>query len=467
MSRVPLRWLLLGSVLGAIAIAFTAFAVYLDSVERANRMADIDSELVRAERALEVRPVPGRGQPPPRDAEAAAALEENEEQLLASPPIRVLLDDNSDVIQSSVETLPFEIGALDGLELVSGPTTLAEDRFRVRVSETPNGSVSVTALSLEEYDAAATRFRTTLAAGGGVILAVVAVVLWVLTAFLARPVTRMADVANRIASGELDQPVGEPSGARETAELAVDLERMLDRLRAALAEANGSRQRTERLLADMAHEIRTPLTALKGYSDLYAKGMLAEVEDVDRAMTRIGSESQRLTDLANGMLRLARHDSEPAEMCHVEISPLIEGVADDLRAAYPHHDLQVELSGSDHWVIGEAGRLQQAFLNLTSNAFHHSPPGAAVKLLVDRDDTDVVVRVVDRGPGVSAEDRDEIFSPFFRADTARHRSGQSGAGLGLSLVRQIVEDHHGTVDLEETSGGGATFLVTLPGVPAV
>ncbi len=320
----------------------------------------------------------------------------------------------------------------------------------------------MTALSLEDYDAAATRFRTALAIGGAVILLLVAVVLWILTGRLARPVTRMAEVANRIASGHLDEPVGKPSGARETADLAIDLDRMLARLRSALMDANQSRDRTERLLADMAHEIRTPLTALKGYSDLYAKGMLAETKDVDRAMARIGDESQRLTELANEMLRLARNDEEPGEAEAVDVSRLVGRLAEDMQAAYPAHSIEAVLSDGDHMVLGIPGKLYQALVNLGSNACNHSPEDLPVSIAVAWESENVVVRVVDRGPGVDPEDRAELFSPFYRSDSARHRSGQHGAGLGLALVRQLVEEHSGIVQIEDTAGGGATFAVRLP-----
>lgn len=98
--------------------------------------------------------------------------------------------------------------------------------------------------------------------------------IWFVTGYLVRPVAEMAATANRIAEGHLDSEVPPPAGARETADLAVDLEEMIARLRAAIDEANDERRAMERFLADMAHEIRTPLTALKGYSDLYRNGML-------------------------------------------------------------------------------------------------------------------------------------------------------------------------------------------------
>ena len=213
----------------------------------------------------------------------------------------------------------------------------------------PDGRrTSVTALSLDGVDAAAAAFQRALALGGGVILLLVAAVIWLLVRSLARPIIGITAVATRIADGhldtDLDTDLDAPTRSREIAELNDALERMLTRLRSTLeereqfaAEATRARDDMQHFLADMAHELRTPLTALKGYSDLYAGGMLESAGDVDRAMSRIGSESERLYRLADDMLRLARDGAsdDPTEL--VDVATIAAGVVDDLRAAYPDH----------------------------------------------------------------------------------------------------------------------------------
>ena len=304
MKRLSLRWVLLWSVLGAITIAFAVFAVFLDRVEQVSRLDDIDTELVRAERTGPAPPqvnAPDRAPPPPDVGVDAGVIES---------PIQLILDADGAVVVSSGVSNPFSPTMLATLADSDGNVTTPDPRFRVRTTRTADGSPVLTALSLEGFDAAVARFRVALVVGGGVILVLVAAMLWVLTGWLTRPLTRMAGSARRIAAGDLETPVGVPTGARETADLAVDLDLMVGRLHSALGEANRSREATERLMADMAHEIRTPLTALKGYSDLYAQGMLDDQSDVDRAMARIGSESERLNALANSMLQLAYEPTE-------------------------------------------------------------------------------------------------------------------------------------------------------------
>ena len=222
---------------------------------------------------------------------------------------------------------------------------------------------------------------------------------------------------------------------------------------------NSNRQ----LLANASHELRTPLTALKGYSDLYAKGMLETSGDVDRAMSRIGSESERLSTLANAMLQLAQDGTAQPEIADFDVAAVVEEVVADLRAAYPDHRIEFDIDRSRPLMVsGSRDRLQQAVLNLGSNACHHNPPGETIAITARLQTGAIRISVADNGPGVDPNDRDRIFLPFFRSDAARNRDGQHGAGLGLALAQQIAEQHHGTLSVESTPGGGATFILAIP-----
>ena len=457
MSRFSLRWVLLGTVLGAITLAFTVFAVYLDRVEQVNRLDDIDTDLVRAERAALGPPgVDGSERvPPPGDGGA--------DLIAADLPVELVLDADGEVVASPGVPSPFSPATLASLAMADGNQTTSDPRFRVRITETTDGSVVVTALPLDGFDTAVGRFRVALIAGGGVILGLVAATLWVLTGWLTRPLSRMAESARGIAAGDLETPVGLPAGTRETVELTVDLDLMVGRLRGALDEANRSREASERLLADLAHEIRTPLTALKGYSDLYAQGMLGATSDVDRAMSRIGSESERLNALANTMLQLADERTGDLEVEEFDLAQLAEEVATDLRAAYPDQQLELRVDQLGlHRMRGSRDRMQQAILNLGANACHHTALGTTIDIAVARQSEALQLTVADHGPGIDPADGDRIFLPFYRSDEARSRDGQDGAGLGLALVRQIAEQHYGSASVDSNPAGGATFTLTIP-----
>ncbi len=237
LRRLSLRSLLLAAVLGTMTIGFVALAVYIDRIERENRMDDIDVELVRAERSG-LQPEAGDLRAPtqaPPDTEDA--------ELSIVPPVQLLVRDGTAVAAANGVQNPFDATTLATLVAVDGTQTVDEPRYRVRTTTNPAGDVVVTALPLDEFDDAVGRFRVALAAGGGVILALVTIVLWAVTGYLARPVTRMAATANRIAEGHLDTAVDPPSGSRETAELSLDLHVMLTRLRTALDEATEAPRR--------------------------------------------------------------------------------------------------------------------------------------------------------------------------------------------------------------------------------
>ena len=476
---MPLRWVMLLPTLVTFAVGFGAFAVYIDSVESANRLADIDDELVRAERVTTVGGVV-RPDPTPDDDLPAADGTDDVDGVEGGdgddggdgvdPPVQIRLAPDGDLISTGASTNPFSDEVLSEISQRSGVFTVDEPRFRVNVSVEPDGTIVVTALSLDLLDQSLADFRRTLFGGGAVILVLVAAVVWLLTVRSVKPVTRMATTAVRIADGELQTGVDPPTGSRETAELAAALDLMLARLRSTIDDredaarsAAEARDAMRRFLADMSHELRTPLTALKGYSDLHAGGMLDDPGALDRAMSRIGDESERLNGLVTDMLQLAR-EAPPAETSErFDAAVVVAVVAEDLRVAQRPLDVQVDVSPDARThIVGNPTRFHQAVLNVGSNACRHAATATPVRFVVRSTDTDLVVEVVDHGPGVDPAEADKIFLPFYRPEASRGRDGRGGAGLGLAISGQIIERHHGTIIVRPTPGGGATFVITAP-----
>lgn len=475
-----MRRVVLIPVLITVALGFTAFAVFADRFERQSRMEDIEQELVRAETGAvaRLRPAPrgpagGPDRPTGPIPEAAAEPEQlDSAELLETQgseqvPVSLVLSDSGQVLVNFGGVNPFSDGELQDLASRSGLLTLRD--YRIKLLEQPDDAVVVTALSLEATNDAAADFRRALFVGGALILALVAGALWFLTSWLVRPVRKMADSVSQIASGNLDTSI-DAAGSSEMVHLAGDvnvmvatLKQSIDESRAHADEATAARAEMQRFLADLAHELRTPLTALKGYSDLYANGMMDPDGGLDRAMLRIGSESDRLHRLADGMLQIARGDAGQSAPEVVDICVVTAEVVADLRAAFPDHtiDLQMTPQHGQH-VLGLPGPLHQAVLNLGSNACEHSPEDRTVVVAVDSTSRSTSVRVIDHGPGIDPQDRERVFSPFYRADVSRSRNGTSGAGLGLALVKTIVESHAGTIGVDETPGGGVTISVVLP-----
>ena len=476
MRRPSLRWMVLGPVLATITIGFVVLALYIDRVEQANRIADVDEELLRAERSS-VLPGPGGRPRPGNDAGTPPnEVEDGEgddggiaDSAAVDPPVQLLVLGDGSVLESFGGTHPFGSAVLAALAQQDGALVEPTTNHRVRVTRLDDGLVSVTALSLDDSDAASTRFRRALVVGAVAVLGLVTLVVWFVTSALVRPVSRLAGAASRIADGELDTVVPPLQGSREVVDLADDLDRMMATLRTTLdqraraaADATAARDDMRRFLADMTHELRTPLTALKGYSDLHAAGMLAEDDALDRAMSRIGSESDRLHDLATDMLQLARGEVADFALERVDLVAVTEAVVHDLVAAHPDRRIELDRPSTPCEVMAHPGRLHQAILNLGSNAVRHTTPGTPVEVVVEAAPDAATIHVIDHGPGVADEDVERIFLPFYRAERSRSREGRGGAGLGLALTQQIVTQHHGRVSVGTTEGGGATFTMTVP-----
>ena len=475
--RPALRTLVLAPAVLAVVVGFAAFGIYVHDVVRDGRVGDLDAELVRAERqTLSLAGLGAGGQPAPGGAaprpEVEAPVVPAESDDAVASPIQLVLDTSGRLLETLSGAQVFDTETLavlaDGVGDPDDALVVDAEGHRVRIVQLPGGRLSLTALPYAPVDNDMAEFRRALLLGAGLIVLVVVAVLGAVTTLVLRPVSRMADAANEIAAGDLDTDIPATGGARETGDLATDLNHMVGRLRgtidresAAADRARRARDDMNRLLGDLAHEVRTPLTALKGYSDLHAGGMLDDAGR-DRAMERIGSESERLGRLADDMLALARHRHDTSRGEAVDVAALVDDVADDLLAAHPTHHIEREIGPDIGSVLGDRARLHQAVLNLGANACAHGGDQAPVLLRVVGAQEMVRLEVVDRGPGVPPEERQRIFLPFFRPDASRRRDGTSGAGLGLAVAKSVADEHGGSLVVEATPGGGATFVMLIP-----
>jgi two-component system, OmpR family, sensor kinase len=281
---------------------------------------------------------------------------------------------------------------------------------------------------------------------------------------------RIGDTANAIAAGNrtmrIDLRADEPVELRNVGNALNAMLDESDRSFATLGEALAERERSEdrlrQFVSDASHELKTPLTSIQGYSELLVTGVVnrpAEIADTSR---RINSEATRMARLVNDMLQLAQLDAEPQlHMTKVDLVPIIHAVVADAVAA----DLAwpVEVVGSPPLVETSADpdALHQVFANLLGNVRQHTPKGTRTEISVSTGGRAVSVRIADNGPGVPAELRSTIFERFARADTSRSRS-TGGSGLGLSIVRSIVEAHGGSISATPNHPTGTVFTVTLP-----
>jgi signal transduction histidine kinase len=294
-----------------------------------------------------------------------------------------------------------------------------------------------------------------LAAGFIAVLASVFVSLALSTA-IAGPVGRLAAAARRIAQGHYAERV--PSDEQgEFGDLAASFNAMTGSLEA-------TEQRRLQLVGDVAHELRTPLTTLDGYLEGLEDGV---VEPSAATWRLLRAETARLTALVNDLQELWRAE---AHQLPLTIEPVdVAGVAREVVERYgpqaTSRQITIDADLADGLVArADRARLAQIIGNYLSNAVRYSPEGSNVTVTGKRAGPQIEVRVRDHGPGLTPEQRTQVFERFYRIDPSRTRA-LGGSGIGLAIARALAEAMGGSVRAESAGpGSGSTFLVALPGI---
>ncbi|WP_454115375.1 sensor histidine kinase [Microbacterium lacticum] len=338
-----------------------------------------------------------------------------------------------------------------------------------------------------------------------------------------RSLGQVEDTAMSIAAGDLSQRMGDISPGTEVGRLKTAINAMLDRIDQALGQRDATVQQMRRFIGDASHELRTPLVTVRGYAELYRMGAISGDEQTAQSMERIEKEAIRMGGLVEDLLALARLDERrDIVVTAVDLRPIARDAALDARATSPERAVTVVDAtppapaaaptepaptttsttaavrrGSiadatrsllrrrpkpsvddvrevpeqsvrtapprDPIVLGDENRIRQVVANLLGNARRYTPAGTPIELATGVDDEAGMgwIAVVDHGEGVPEQLREKIFQRFWRADTSRTRE-TGGSGLGLSIVASVVEALHGSIEVTDTPGGGATFRVAFP-----
>ncbi|GBE64171.1 two-component sensor histidine kinase [Mycobacterium sp. MFM001] len=343
---------------------------------------------------------------------------------------------------------------------------------RYRVIAAParhGGEVIVTGLSMSNVDA--TMIRVLLIFGVVTVIALAAATtagIVIIRRALA-PLRRVSQTASKVVDlpldrGEVALPVRVPepdaNPYTEVGQLGSAVNRMLDHIAAALSTRQASETRVRQFVADASHELRTPLAAIRGYTEL-AQRVRDDTDAVAHAMSRVQSETERMTRLVEDLLLLARLDSgRPLEREPVDLSRVAVDAVSDAHVAGPDHQWELDLPDEPVTVAGDAARLHQVLTNLLTNARIHTGPGTVVTTGLSVDTTHAVLTVTDNGPGIPETLQSEVFERFARGDTSRSRKGGS-TGLGLAIVSAVVKAHDGTIDVQ-SAPGHTEFTVRLP-----
>ncbi len=304
----------------------------------------------------------------------------------------------------------------------------------------------------------------------GLVTLVVSLVVAALVAYsIAHPLERIAQAAEQISAGNYDQQLSISTPA-EVARLAASFNSMAGQVKATL-------QSQRDLVANVSHELKTPLTSIQGFSLALLDGTAGDEQSRGRAVTIIHEEAGRMRRLVDDLLDLARLEAGQVSLARepVDMADLLRACATRFVSAADQAGIAVEVQAplSLPPVVGDPDRLGQVFGNLVDNAIKHSAGasgGGRVALSVEQQDQMVACSVTDNGPGIPADDLPRVFERFYQVDKSRARrsglpnsSGQArGAGLGLAIAKEIVQAHGGRISAESVEGLGTRFTVYLP-----
>jgi len=365
--------------------------------------------------------------------------------------------------------LPDEFGApgQQREDLSSSLTFDIPDLFWTQAGEAaaPNRLVTVELSRPFTYRALTLETIVGLMSVAAILALVVAVVTSIIFADrLTNPLRRLTGAARALSEGELDVRVAAPTGAPEVRELTAAFNAMAERLQGSIEFIRRDRDRSREFLADVSHELRTPIAALRTFNELLAEGTVDETtrsEFLDQSRQQI----ERLDWLAMNLLELSKLDSG---LVLLDLRP------DDLRAVVESAVAQAQPSARRRGVEMSTSmpaepvrqhhdpqRLGQVLANLLSNAVKFTPAGGRVDVELQPTEDGAELVVSDTGVGIDPDELPNVFERFYRGESA-HESRAAGSGLGLSIVRSIVEMHNGQVSISSTPGSGTRVVVSLP-----
>jgi signal transduction histidine kinase len=294
---------------------------------------------------------------------------------------------------------------------------------------------------------------------GGALALVLALFLafWV-ARWVADPLQRLVGATRGFSGADAAKPLP-LEGPDEVRELVGTFNEMTARVQA-------GRQSQRDFVANVSHELKTPLTSIQGFAQAMLDGTAATPEQHRQSAQVIYTEAGRMHRMVLDLLDLARLDAGIADLqrAPVDLAALLQGVVARFgpQAQQAGVGLDVNIAGLPASITGDGDRLAQVFTNLVDNALKYTPSGGRVSLSAARAGDSVEITVADSGPGIPPESLPHIFDRFYQVDPSRTRGVYRGAGLGLAIVREIVRTHGGKITVRSTVGQGSEFILYLP-----
>lgn len=278
--------------------------------------------------------------------------------------------------------------------------------------------------------------------------------------WIVKPLQTIEEASRNLSNGEYQQiPL---QGPDEVQALAGAYNEMIDQVQA-------SQQSQRDFVANVSHELKTPLTSIQGFSQAMLDGTVDSGPALTKAAGIIKTEADRMYRLVVDLLDLARFDAGTIVLDRkaLELSKLLTHVVNQLipQAAEARVKLSLDVDPLPT-CVGDEDRLAQVFTNLVDNAIKHTPVNGFVKLNARSEAGLVRVKIIDSGKGIPEEHLGRIFERFYKVDGSRKKEGKPGTGLGLAIAQQIVQSHEGAISVRSTLGEGSVFEVTIPVVKA-
>lgn len=330
----------------------------------------------------------------------------------------------------------------------------------VAIAQLPDGSFVMTAVPrprLSILSLFGDEFMPSILFSGAVAFLLSLVVAFLVSGWIASPLQGIIGAAREMPSAEI-QPV-ETRGPHEVQELTRAFNSMAARVQA-------SQKSQREFVANVSHEMKTPLTSIQGFAQALLDGTANTEEARQKAARIIYDESERMRRMVANLLDLAKLDAGSADlkMSPVDVSALLNSIAEKFAPQSARAGVNIEVDAESNLppLVADGDRLAQVFTNLVDNALKFTPQGGKVTMRASLVSNAMRISVSDTGAGMSKDELPRIFERFYRADPSRAGGESHGAGLGLAIAREIVAAHGGRISVQSEAGLGATMEVILP-----
>lgn len=387
-------------------------------------------------------------------------------ELLMSPPAGELRDLTSYLVLSAVATVGAGWLLLRAADRLLGLSIHAKSFFGgILAGSVALLNVFVTAQLMFISTSHDLKLLIALMAFSGVVTVFFS--LWIATNISSR-IGRVATAVRTLAEGDLTSRA-EISGRDEVARLAQDVNTLAERLLTAEKEREAHDQEKRDLTTAISHDLRTPLASMRAMVEALDDAVVSDPDEVQRYYGTMRREIERLSRMIDDLFELSRIDSGAVrlDLHPVDLQEIASEVVDGMQAHARLNEIALTLRTADSQsALIDGVRMERAVSNLIRNALEHTPKGGRVEVAVHNDNGWVALTVSDSGGGIDPQDLPRIWERFYRAEKSRRRINNGadgdGAGLGLTIVRGIVEAHGGQVDAQSRAGQGAVFTIRIP-----